>query len=38
MFHLAPLQRDHATGHALAIHLHPGDAALATVGFSTWIA
>lgn len=31
MFHQFPLQRNHATGHALAIHLHPGDAALTAV-------
>ena len=31
MLHQPPLQRDHATGHTLTIHLHPGDTALAAV-------
>ena len=28
MFHQLPFQGDHAIGHALAVHFHPGDTAL----------
>ena len=31
MLHQAPFQHDYTTGHALPIHLHPGDTALAAV-------